>query len=106
MAIKIILRVLPKMLSQIKNQTLKSMTDLESEEQRLAALRQMLEQQEAVIKAQRERLTKGGVKDILTEEDLARYQTQANSARTEKQEKAKDRVISFGDKLGTQLREK
>jgi len=91
---------------QIKNQTLKSMTDLESEEQRLAALRQMLEQQEAVIKAQRERLTKGGVKDILTEEDLARYQTQANSARTEKQEKAKDRVISFGDKLGTQLREK
>ena len=90
---------------QIKNKTLKSMTDLEAEEQRLVALRQMLEQQEAVIKAQRERLTRGEVKNILTEEDLARYRAQVDSARAKKQEGAKDKVVSFGDKLGTQLTE-
>lgn len=107
-AVRVIISHDSKMLEeqmQIKNQTLKSMTDLEAEEQRLVALRQMLEQQEAVIRAQRERLTRGEVKDILTKEDLAHYQTQVDNARTKKQEGAKDRVVSFGDKLGDELRE-
>ncbi len=50
-------------------------------------------------------LTKGEVKNILTKEDLAHYQTQVDNARTKKQEEAKDKVVSFGDKLGTQLTE-
>ena len=90
---------------QIKNKTLKSMTDLEAEEQRLVALRQMLEQQEAVLKAQRERLAKSGARDVLTEEDLVRYRVQVDSTRAKKQEGAKDKVVSFGDKLGAQLTE-